>query len=63
MADYTAKVVGMEKQAAIDFLHSKGLVVRIASEDGNVNRFPDGYVAGRHNLHIVDGKVTSAEEG
>lgn len=63
MSDIASKVVGMEKQAAIDFIHGKGLTVRISSEDGISNRLPDGYSPGRINIALVDGKVTFAEEG
>ena len=56
------KLIGMDKQAAIDLLQSRGLVVRIAMEDG-VDNHLQGYSPGRVNLTIVDGKVTAAEEG
>lgn len=63
MATLLEQIIGMEKQAAIDLLHSRGHVVRIAMEDG-VNSYLQGaYAPGRYNITIVDGKVTSAEEG
>lgn len=31
------QLIGMEKQAAINLIHIKGMIVRIAEEDGVVN--------------------------
>lgn len=57
------RLIGMEKQAAIDLLHSKGNTVRIAVEEGIDNRLQGGYTPGRVNLTITEGKVSAAEEG
>lgn len=63
MSDVAKRVVGMEKQAAIDFIHGKGLTVRIAMEDGFDNHLQGGYSSGRINITVVNGKVTEASEG
>lgn len=50
-------LIGMDKQAAINFLHGRGMTVRIASEDGVSNNLTSDYQPGRVDLVIVDGKV------
>lgn len=62
MPTLSEQVIGMEKQAAIDFLQAKGIVVRIAMEDG-VDSHLQGYSPGRINLTLEAGKVTAASEG
>lgn len=57
------QLIGMEKQAAINLLHSKGMTVRIAQEDGVVNNLTGDYVANRFDLVIKDGKVESVTKG
>lgn len=54
------QLIGMDKQDAINLLHSKGLTVRIAAEDGVSNNLQSDYVPGRVDLTIVDGKVSGA---
>lgn len=56
-------VIGMEKQAAIDLIKSKGLKARVRSEDGEAFMGTCDYRMDRINLHIVDGKVVSATKG
>lgn len=57
------EVIGMEKQAAIDLCKSKGVKVRVRSEDGQAFMGTCDYRMDRINLHITDGKVTSATRG
>lgn len=57
------EVIGMEKQAAIDLIKSRGLKVRVRSEDGEAFMGTCDYRPERINLHITDGKVTSTTRG
>lgn len=56
-------VIGMEKQAAIDLIQSKGLRVRVRSEDGQARVGTCDYRPDRLNLHIEKGKVVSVSKG
>jgi hypothetical protein len=57
------QLIGMEKQAAIDLLHGKGMIVRIAEEDGITNNLTDNYVPNRVDLVLKFGKVKSFTQG
>lgn len=63
MANVASAVIGMEKQAAIEFILGRGMTVRIAVEEGVDNQLQGGYTPGRINITIQGGKVTFAEEG
>ncbi len=54
------QVVGMTKQAAIDYLEKDGLTVRIASEDGEGFALTEDYRDDRVNLEILVGIVVGA---
>ena len=54
------QVVGMTKQAAIDFLEAEGRTVRIASEDGEFFALTEDYRDDRVNLEILVGLVVGA---
>jgi hypothetical protein len=54
------KIVGMTKQAAIDYIESNSLVWRIASEDGEYFALTEDYTDSRVNLEIVYGLVVGA---
>ena len=54
------QVVGMTKQAAIDFLEAEGRTVRIASEDGEYFALTEDYRDDRVNLEILVGLVVGA---
>ena len=56
-------VIGMEKQAAIDFCKNQGVKVRVRSEDGQAFKGTADYRMDRINLHIQDGKVIKANRG
>lgn len=56
-------VIGMEKQAAIDLIHSKGMVSRVRSEDGKSFMGTCDARRDRVNLHVVNGKVEKASIG
>ena len=51
------QVVGMTKQAAIEYIESADLVVRIAFEDGESFALTEDYTDSRINLEIVNGLV------
>lgn len=54
------QVVGMTKQAAVDFLEAEGRTVRIASEDGEYFALTEDYRDDRVNLEILVGLVVGA---
>lgn len=54
------QVVGMTKQAAIDYLENASLTVRIASEDGESFALTEDYRDDRVNLDILVGIVVGA---
>lgn len=54
------QVVGMTKQAAIDYLEKASLTVRIASEDGEFFALTEDYRDNRVNLDILVGIVVGA---
>ena len=54
------QVVGMTKQAAIDYLEAEGRTVRIASEDGESFALTEDYRDDRVNLDILVGLVVGA---
>lgn len=57
------EVIGMDKQAAIDYLHSKGYTVRISEENGTSNQLVGDYSPGRVNIALADGIVIRASLG
>ena len=57
------EVIGMEKQAAIDLIKSKGLKVRVRSEDGEAFVGTCDWRPERFNLNIENGKVVSVSKG
>lgn len=54
------QVVGMTKQAAIDYLEKASLTVRIASEDGESFALTEDYRDDRVNMDILVGIVVGA---
>ena len=54
------QVVGMTKQAAIDYLEGSDITVRIAFEDGEYFALTEDYRDNRVNLEILVGIVVSA---
>jgi hypothetical protein len=54
------QVVGMTKQAAIDYLEKASLTVRIASEDGEFFALTEDYRDDRVNLDLLVGIVVGA---
>lgn len=54
------QVVGMTKQAAIDYLEKASLTVRIASEDGESFALTEDYRDDRVNLDVLVGIVVGA---
>ncbi|CAB4566813.1 unannotated protein [freshwater metagenome] len=54
------QVVGMTKQAAIDYLEAAAITVRIASEDGEGFALTEDYSDSRVNLDILVGIVVGA---
>jgi hypothetical protein len=54
------QVVGMTKQAAIDYLEKASLTVRIASEDGKSFALTEDYRDDRVNLDVLVGIVVGA---
>src|SRR5210317_885063 len=54
------QVVGMTKEAAVDFLESAGRTVRIASEDGEYFALTEDYRDDRVNLDLLVGLVVGA---
>ncbi len=54
------QVVGMTKQAAIDYLEKQERVVRIASEDGEYFALTEDYSDSRVNLDVLVGLVVGA---
>ena len=54
------QVVGMTKQAAVDYLEAEGRTVRIASEDGEYFALTEDYRDDRVNLDILVGLVVGA---
>lgn len=54
------QVVGMTKQAAIDYLEAAAITVRIASEDGEGFALTEDYRDNRVNLDILVGIVVGA---
>lgn len=54
------QVVGMTKQAAIDYLEAAGITVRIASEDGEGFALTEDYRDDRVNFDILVGIVVGA---
>ena len=57
------EVIGMEKQAAIALLESKGADWRIRSEDGEAFIGTADHKPFRINLHILNGKVSGTSRG
>jgi hypothetical protein len=57
------QLIGMEKQEAINFIHSKSMTVRIAEEEGVTNQLVGDYVSNRLNIVIKNGRVSSFTEG
>ncbi len=57
---FACQVVGMTKQAAFDYLESKNVAVRIASEDGEYFALTEDYRDDRVNLEILVGIVVGA---
>lgn len=57
------QLIGMEKQVAIDLIHSRGMIVRIAEEEGVANNLVGDYVPGRLNISIKNGRITSVTQG
>ncbi len=57
------EVIGMEKQAAIDLIESKGLQSLILAEDGKNFMSTPGFKKNRINLYIHLGKVIKATVG
>jgi hypothetical protein len=54
------QVVGMTKQAALDYLEKASLTVRIASEDGESFALTEDYRDDRVNLDVLVGIVVGA---
>ena len=54
------QVVGMTKEAAVNFLESEGRTVRIASEDGEYFALTEDYRDDRVNLDLLVGLVVGA---
>jgi hypothetical protein len=54
------QVVGMSKQAAIEYLEKASLTVRIASEDGESFALTEDYRDDRVNLDVLVGIVVGA---
>ena len=54
------QVVGMTKQAAIDYLEAADITVRIASEDGEGFALTEDYRDNRVNLDVLVGIVVGA---
>lgn len=54
------QVVGMTKQAALDFLEKDGITVRIAYEDGEYFALTEDYRDDRVNLEILVGLIVGA---
>jgi hypothetical protein len=54
------QVVGMTKQAAIEYLEKSSLTVRIASEDGESFALTEDYRDDRVNLDVLVGIVVGA---
>jgi len=54
------EVMGMTKQAAIDYLEAEGRTVRIAAEDGEHFALTEDYRDDRVNLEILVGLVVGA---
>ncbi|MEY2825733.1 MAG: hypothetical protein RLZZ122_97 [Actinomycetota bacterium] len=54
------QVVGMTKQAAIDYLEKASLTLRIASEDGESFALTEDYRDDRVNLDVLVGIVVGA---
>ncbi len=54
------QVVGMTKQAALDYLESNNITVRIAFEDGEYFMLTEDYRDNRVNLEILVGIVVGA---
>ena len=57
---FACQVVGMTKQAAVDYLEAGGRTVRIASEDGEYFALTEDYRDDRVNLDILVGLVVGA---
>ena len=55
------QVVGMTKQAAVDYLEAEGRTVRIASEDGEYFALTEDYRDDRVNLELLVGLVVGAD--
>jgi len=51
------QIIGMTKDAAISYAEAEGLVVRIASEDGESFALTEDYTDSRLNLEILIGLV------
>jgi hypothetical protein len=54
------QIVGMTKQAAIDYIEDANLIWRIASEDGEHFALTEDYTDSRINLEIVYGLIVGA---
>lgn len=57
------QIIGMEKMAAINFIHGRGMTVRIAEEEGVSNNLVPEFIPGRIDIFIKDGKVYHATAG
>jgi len=57
---FACQVVGMTKQAAVDYLEAEGRTVRIASEDGEYFALTEDYRDDRVNLDLLVGFVVGA---
>ena len=54
------QVVGMTKQAGIDYIQSRNLEVRIAMEDNEYFPLEENYTDSRINLEIISGLIVGA---
>ena len=54
------QIVGMTKQAAIEYIEGENLIWRIASEDGEYFALTEDYTDSRINLEIVYGLIVGA---
>lgn len=57
------EIIGMEKMAAINYIHDRGMTVRIAEEEGVSNNLVSNYVPNRIDIFIEAGKVVRATLG
>jgi hypothetical protein len=57
------KLIGMEKQAAIDLCLAEGLKARVVAEDGATFMRTCDYLSNRRNLSVKNGKIISVSRG